>query len=183
MTFPGTALAGRDGGLANNPYTGKQPSLLLLLKDKDCYACANRTIQYLFSLKRLFCIVLLVQVSLPNLAAATQTPQPLPPVSPQCPPHSLNKVLSPLIIKGRRTQVKPSKVRPRPSSTPLCLQVMATPACPTTPGCQECPVPSSMAPLSSCLQRPQSSTTWARLASTNTRPDTASTRMAQVHKM
>lgn len=127
-----------------------------------------------------FCLVLIIQVNLPNLAAVTQTPQPLPPVSHLCHPHSLNRVLFPLKIKDRRTQVKPSRVRPRPSSTPLCLQVMATPACPTTLGCRECPVPSSMAPLSSCPQHPQSNTVWAPPASTSTRLDTASTHMVQV---
>lgn len=131
--------------------------------------------------KIIFCLVLLIQGNLPNLAAVTQTPLPLPPASHLCHPHSLNRVLFPLKIKDRRTQVKPSRVRPRPSSTPLCLQVTATPACPTTPGCRECPVPSSTAPLSSCPQHPQSSTVWAHPASTSTRLDTASTHMAQVN--
>lgn len=146
---------------------------------KDCFTSYYKPA--LVQSKRLFRLVLLAQVSLPNLAAATQTPQPPPLVSLQCPPHSLNRARSPLKIRGRRTQVKPNRVRPRLSSTPLCLQVTAIPACPTTPGSRECPVPSSTAPLSSCLQHPQSSTAWAHPASTNTRPDTASTRMAQVN--
>lgn len=54
MTFPGTALAGRDGGLANNPYSGKQTSSLLF------YASADRTtsccIPILDQSKTLFCL-------------------------------------------------------------------------------------------------------------------------------
>ncbi len=30
MPFPGTALAGRDGGLANNPYVGKQAAIVVI---------------------------------------------------------------------------------------------------------------------------------------------------------
>lgn len=56
MTFPGTALAGRDGGLASNPYSGKQPLSLLF------YTFTDRTLSCsipgLGHSKRLFCLAL-----------------------------------------------------------------------------------------------------------------------------
>lgn len=120
----------------------------------------------------------LAQVSPLNSDATTQTPRPPPPASLQCPLHRPRAPF--LKIKGRRIQAKPNRVRPRPSSTLPCPQVMATPACPTTLECRECPVPSSMVPPSSCPRHPRSSTLWARPANTSTRLDTANTHMEQV---
>lgn len=118
-------------------------------------------------------------MSPPNSDAATLTPQPPPPASLQCPLHRLRAPFL-LKFKGRRIQAKPNRVRPRPSSTLPCPQVTATPACPTTPVCRECPVPSSTLPPFSCPRHPRSSTLWARPVSTSTRLDTANTHTEQV---
>lgn len=122
---------------------------------------------------------LLAQVSPPNSDAATRTPQPPPPASLQCPLHRLRAPS--LKLKGHRIRAKPNRVRPRPSSTLPCPLVTATPACPTTRVCRECPVPSNTAPPSSCPRHPRSSTVWAHLASTSTRLDTANTHTEEVY--
>lgn len=194
ITFPGPAatLSGRDGSLANNPYSGKADE-----------ACHNDkpwpgSLPVLMSLSHSdFTWLLLSQVKSQNLAGMTPPPR-RPPLA--CLP------LSPPRARTRgRARASLSRPSPRAShsttaaSRPSCLLATATPACPTTPGYLVlCPVPlpSSMAPLCSSplgargLPQP-SSTAWVwawetpRPAPSSSRPSsspaaTASTPSAQV---
>ncbi|CAK6958270.1 ubiquitin-associated protein 2a isoform X4 [Scomber scombrus] len=159
ITFPGPAatLSGRDGNLANNPYSGKAPSLLVGLIE-------NPKIQGLASCD----ISPIAQVKSQSLAGTTPHPQHPPQAwRPRSPPRARAK-----------DRTRPSLSLPRPSlspranhsitavSRPFCLPATATQACLTTP------VPYPVLPHSSmatpCLSLPgdqdqprPSSTAWA----------------------